>query len=70
MNFDISTKNSDTFHNVFRSDLSFIFNHSKLAGTSGEFSVYVVLFIVPTVIKTGHFQITSHERHPLRQAAR
>jgi len=70
MNFDISTKNSDTFHNIFRSDLSFIFNHSKLAGTSAGFSGYVVLFVVPTVIKTGHLQITGHERHPLGQAAR
>jgi len=70
MNFDISTENSDTLHNVFHSGLSFIFKHSKLVGTSGEFSGDVVLFVVPTVIKTGHLQITGHERHPLGQAAR
>lgn len=70
MNFDISTEISDTLNNVFRSTLSFSFKHSKLVGTSGEFSGYVVLFVVPIVIKTGHLQITCHELHPLRQAAR
>jgi hypothetical protein len=58
MNFDISTKNSDTLNNVFRSGLSFSFKHSKLVGTSGEFSGYVVLFVLPTVTKTGRLQVT------------
>jgi hypothetical protein len=66
----MSTKKLDTLNNVFRNGLSFSFKHSKLFDRSGEFSGYVVLFVVPTVTKTGHLQVTVHKRHPLRQGAR